>query len=156
MSMTRYFAILSKDNDSAFGVHFPDLPGCTSGGDTMDDALGNAAIALRMWAEDVVKLPDASSMEALLRKPDVIEDLRRGSVVLMVPLLTAGRKQRLNIMLEPDIIEAADRAAEIAGVSRSVYIEYALESLLSRSVGAVRRPAQKVATKVRRRAGHKA
>ena len=142
--MTRYIAILSKDRDSAFGVHVPDLPGCVAAGDTQIEALDNAAIAIRLWAEDLDALPTASPMETLRKRADVARDLRDGSVAVMIPVLTAGRKQRLNIMLEPSIIEATDRAAESAGVSRSAYIEHAIESHLSKSVGAVRaRPRRK-------------
>jgi predicted RNase H-like HicB family nuclease len=35
-----------KDRDTSYGVSFPDLPGCISEGDTMDEALANAAEAL--------------------------------------------------------------------------------------------------------------
>lgn len=32
--------------DKAYGVQFPDLPGCFSAGDTLDEAIFNAAEAL--------------------------------------------------------------------------------------------------------------
>jgi predicted RNase H-like HicB family nuclease len=76
--MNSYIGLLSKDGDSAFGIHFPDLPGCTAAGDTEEESLANAALALRIWAEDVAELPVASSFEALLRHPDVASDLNRG------------------------------------------------------------------------------
>ena len=49
--MTTYFAIIHEDRDSAVGVVFPDLPGCFSAGDTLDEAVANAHAALRLYAE---------------------------------------------------------------------------------------------------------
>jgi predicted RNase H-like HicB family nuclease len=48
---TAYFAILHKDPDSAVGVVFPDLPGCYSAGDTYDEAICNASLALHLYAD---------------------------------------------------------------------------------------------------------
>jgi predicted RNase H-like HicB family nuclease len=136
--MKRYVAILCKDDGSAFGIHFPDLPGCVAAGDTEDDALANAAIALRLWAEDVSELPNASSLEALRQNPDVVQDLSAGGCAVIIPLISVGRKQRLNIMLEPDVVSAADQAAKSAGVSRSSYIENAVVGRLAQDTGAAR------------------
>jgi predicted RNase H-like HicB family nuclease len=40
--MRSYIAIVCKEPGSAWGVHFPDLPGCTSAGSTMEEAVENA------------------------------------------------------------------------------------------------------------------
>jgi len=37
--MTAYIALIHKDQDSDFGVSFPDFPGCYSAGSTLDEAL---------------------------------------------------------------------------------------------------------------------
>ena len=136
--MSRYIAILCKDEDSAFGLHFPDLPGCVTAGGTEEEALANAAIALRLWAEDVEKLPEPSTMSTLRARADVAEDLADGGVAVSIPLITSGRRLRLNVMLEPSIIKATDEAAKAAGVSRSQFIERSLEHSLVRDLGAVR------------------
>ena len=136
--MNRYVAILSKDADSAFGLHFPDLPGCTAAGDTEEEAIANAAIALRLWMEDVADVPPPSSLEELRTRKDVRSDLAEGAMVVLVAVIGASRKQRLNVMLDPGIIEATDEAARAAGVSRSHYIEKVLEDNLAATAGAVR------------------
>lgn len=136
--MTRYIGILSKDDDSAFGLHFPDLPGCVSAGDSEEEAIANAAIALRLWSEDVDDLPRPSTMAELRTREDVREDLSEGGVAILVPLITVGRKLRLNIMLEPSIVAATDEAAKAAGVSRSQFIERTLEEGLASKLGAAR------------------
>ena len=136
--MNRYIAILCKDDDSAFGVHFPDLPGCVSAGGTEEEAIANAGLALRMWLEDAAALPVPSTLAQLRRRQDVKEDLAEGGIALLIPVITAGRKQRLNIMLDPGIVAATDFAAKAAGVSRSLYIEHVLEGSLEKDIGAVR------------------
>jgi predicted RNase H-like HicB family nuclease len=50
--MTHYVAIIEDAGpDHAVGVWFPDLPGCTSGGDDIDEALRNAPEALDLYAD---------------------------------------------------------------------------------------------------------
>jgi predicted RNase H-like HicB family nuclease len=70
-----YFAILHRDRDSAVGVVFPDLPGCFSAGDTYDEAIGNAAEALQLYAEAETlagrKLPQPRSFEDLYAASEV-------------------------------------------------------------------------------------
>ena len=49
--MARYVALVDG-KPGAFGVVIPDLPGCTSGGPTVDGALRSAVEAITLWAED--------------------------------------------------------------------------------------------------------
>ena len=42
----RFVSLFQKDSDSCYGVSFPDVPGCTPAGDTLDEALTNAVDAL--------------------------------------------------------------------------------------------------------------
>jgi predicted RNase H-like HicB family nuclease len=135
--MRNYVAIVSKERGSIWGVHFPDLIGCTSAGSTVEQAIANASVALRLWAEDETDLPVPSTLEDLRRQPDVREDLERGGVAIYVPLIIAGRKARYNVMLDPVLVEGIDRAAEAAGVSRSDFISQAAASSLGEKTGAV-------------------
>ena len=49
--MARYVAIVDG-KPGTFGVVVPDLPGCTSGGATVDAALRHAVEAVTLWIED--------------------------------------------------------------------------------------------------------
>ena len=42
----RFPVVVHKDEGSSYGVTVPDLPGCFSGGDTLDEALTNAQEAI--------------------------------------------------------------------------------------------------------------
>lgn len=78
--MKTYFAIVHKDEDSAVGVVFPDLPGCFSAGDTYDKAIANAHIALRLYAEAERsagrQLPKPRTFEVLYRDPEVRKEAK--------------------------------------------------------------------------------
>lgn len=145
--MRNYIAIVSKEPGSVWGVHFPDLPGCTSAGNSMDKAVANAGKALRLWAEGETELPLATALDALRKRQDVREDLAAGGMAVLVPLIVAERKQRYNVMLDPSLVEGIDQAARAAGVSRSDYISYAAAQSLEAATGALTLPPQKIGTK---------
>ena len=62
-------AIESGDACHAYGIVVPDLPGCISAGDTMDEALANAREAILLHLEDFlddgVTIPKASAIKKL-------------------------------------------------------------------------------------------
>ena len=49
--VANYIALIRKDPDSCYGVDFPDFLGCISAGDTLQEALINAAEALSFHIE---------------------------------------------------------------------------------------------------------
>jgi predicted RNase H-like HicB family nuclease len=86
--MAHYVAIVEDDGpEKAVGIWFPDLPGCFSAGDTIDDALRNAQEALALYAEAEAQegraLPQARSLTALKADPTVVTDLREHMVALV-------------------------------------------------------------------------
>ncbi|MEI8659228.1 type II toxin-antitoxin system HicB family antitoxin [Vibrio sp. Hal054] len=48
-------AIEMGDSEHAYGVMFPDIPKCFSGGDTLEEALTNAEEALNLYLEDLAE-----------------------------------------------------------------------------------------------------
>jgi len=140
--MEKYAAIIDKDKDSAYGVYFPDLIGCFAAGDTEDEALDNARISLRMYAEDLVEtgqaLPRARTIHELRADRDVRESLDEGGFFVLVPLLFSDKKRRVNVMLEPSLIAAIDDVARISGTSRSDYLAHAAWRAIEQEAGAVK------------------
>ena len=59
---------------TAYGVVVPDLPGCFSAGDTLDEALTNAEEAAVAWIETTLDaggaVPSPSSLEAVRANPE--------------------------------------------------------------------------------------
>jgi len=86
--MRHYVAIIEDAGpDKAVGVWFPDLPGCFSGGDDMDEALLNAPEAIALYAESLARehrpLPKPRTLSALRADPDLLDDLRDHVVALV-------------------------------------------------------------------------
>ena len=67
-------AIEPGDKRHAFGVVVPDLPGCFSAGDTLDEAIDNAKEAISLWLETVIddsgKVPGFKSITGHQANPD--------------------------------------------------------------------------------------
>jgi len=118
--MKTFFALVHKDTDSAYGVTFPDLPGCFSAADDLADVMPNACEALELWFEDE-PLVEPRSIDAITR--EVAEELAAGAFLLAVPNLTsAGRAVRVNLSLDKGILAAIDAAASNRKLTRSAFI----------------------------------
>ena len=52
MRDVHYIALIHKDADSGYGVSFPDVPGVIAVGDTLDQAIAEAAGVLAFAFED--------------------------------------------------------------------------------------------------------
>lgn len=127
---THYVAVIEKDADSAFGVWFPDVDGCFSAGDTLDEAVVNAGTALRQHAEALQSagrdVPNARDVEAVLHDKDVKAAVKTGALLFAVPLLAdAGRTVRINVSLDKALVDQIDEAAEARGLTRSAFIAQA-------------------------------
>lgn len=66
---------------------FPDLPGCISGDDDIDEALENAPEALELYAQELIEdgrqLPRPRTLTELKADPEVAGDLRDYMVALI-------------------------------------------------------------------------
>ena len=93
-----YVAVIDKDADSAYGVRFPDLPGCFSAADTFDEIMQNAIEALALYFEDRAAIP-ARGIEAV--RGEVAEDLAAGAVLMLIPHISDRRRSvRVNLSLD--------------------------------------------------------
>lgn len=122
----RYIAFIHKDPDSAYGVSFPDLPGCISAGDTIDDAVRNAVEALsghvRMLEADGDVVPPPRDFDAIMSDPDLAED-RDDAMTTVIPLMRdRGSTTRINVSLDLGLLEAIDAAATARGQTRSAFL----------------------------------
>ncbi len=87
-AMAHYIAIIEDAGpDHAVGVWFPDLPGCTSAGDDIDEALRNAPEALELYAEsfeaDGKPMPRPRTLTELKSDPEIADDIKTYMVALI-------------------------------------------------------------------------
>src|SRR3978361_1353780 len=117
--MANYIALIEEDH-GAFGAWFPDCPGCTAMGASVDEAVGDATHALREWmadrVADGVAPPGARTIVALRAQEP--EAFTSETVPVMIPLLLdTGRMVRANISLDAGLLEAIDAAAKARGLT---------------------------------------
>jgi predicted RNase H-like HicB family nuclease len=48
----QYIAVAEDALDGSWSAYVPDLPGCTAGGSTADEALDNVQISIELWIEE--------------------------------------------------------------------------------------------------------
>jgi predicted RNase H-like HicB family nuclease len=122
----RYIAFIHKEPDSCYGVSFPDFPGCTSAGDTLDEAVANGVEALsghvRMMEADGDVIPEARTLEEIVDDSSLRED-REGALLSAVPLVRdRGSSTRINVSLDLGLLEAIDSAARHRKQTRSAFL----------------------------------
>jgi predicted RNase H-like HicB family nuclease len=82
------YTVLIDGKPGAYGVVFPDLPGCCAMATTVDEALAHAGDALRDWIELTEeygeRVPPPRSRDTLRRDPEVVEALAEGSAFAVV------------------------------------------------------------------------
>ncbi len=122
-----YIALIHKDVDTAFGVSFPDLPGCFSAADRHEDIIPNAVEALELYLENLANIPAPSDISAITGNAEIKKELAKGAYLLSVPYIhNIGKKERINITLDKGLLEAVDEAAKQRGLNRSAFIGQAV------------------------------
>lgn len=117
-------AIEPGTESTAWGVCVPDLPGCFSAGDTMDEAMENARQAIdqhvEIMIEDGVTIPSACPLAALQADPQYM-----GWVwaVVDVPVEKyLGPAEKINITVPRLVLARIDEYAKSRGMSRSGFL----------------------------------
>jgi predicted RNase H-like HicB family nuclease len=117
-------AIESGDSEHAYGVVVPDLPGCFSAGDTLDEALTNVQEAILLHIEGLLDdgkaIPKASAIDRLRRK----REFRNWTwAIVDIDMSQLGDKAaRINITLPQRILRAVDAHARRHGETRSGFL----------------------------------
>jgi predicted RNase H-like HicB family nuclease len=124
MTMRYPVAIEPGHADQAFGVVVPDLPGCFSAGDTLDEAMSGVEEAAAAWIDATLDaggaLPPPSDLGALRNRPEFAG--WSFGVVTIDPAILDDTTERVNITLPRRVLERLDAQARRAGESRSGYL----------------------------------
>jgi predicted RNase H-like HicB family nuclease len=131
----RYFPAIIEKSSDGYGVFFPDLPGCTSAGETVQAAALNAEEALQAHIDLSVEhsdtIPEPSTLDQIAIDPDVTEVAR-----ILVRADPPGRTVRVNITMPEDLLAAVDRYAVRTGFSRSGLLAQAVRERMRRDQAA--------------------
>lgn len=116
--------IESGDKNTAYGVIVPDLPGCFSAGDTLEEAIDNTKEAISLWIETELdeghSIPAVSSAECVVNNPEYKHNL---FAIVDVDLAQLSDKvTRINITLPARALRRLDFLTKKQGQTRSGYL----------------------------------
>ena len=117
-------AIEPGTESTAFGVIVPDLPGCFSAGDTLDEAMAGAEEAAAAWIDATLDaggaIPAASSLDVVQVNPDYVG--WAFGVITLDPARFDDTTERVNLTLPRRVLSPLDALAKAAGESRSGFV----------------------------------
>ena len=130
--MANYIAVVHKDKGSDFGVSFPDLPGCITAGNTIDEAKDMAqdslALHIKGMIEDQERIPSPAKLEDIMDDPDYSD----AAAILVVSVSEAKpRSVRVNITVPEDMLRKIDTAAKKRGMSRSSFLVHVAQNAIT-------------------------
>lgn len=127
MATVHYPAIIERAGDG-YSVFFPDLPGCTSAGATLQEAALGAEEALSghlaVSIEHGDPVPAPSDLDVIERDPDVEEVAR-----ILVRGERPGRAVRVQVSIDEGLLARIDRVAS----NRSRFLADAARAALAGS-----------------------
>lgn len=119
--MATYIALIRKEKNSAFGVEYPDFPGCISSGATLDEAVAGAKEALELHLEGMLKdgedIPDPSGLDAIRKRKEF-----KGATPVLIDLSIVRKNRRINITIDEGLLNKVDAAAAARGTTRSGFL----------------------------------
>ena len=110
--------------EQAYGVVVPDLPGCFSAGDTLDEAMVNAEESAAAWIDAALDegdpIPTPSPLDAVRDDPRFVG--WSFGVVNVGEEILDNEPARVNVSLPRRVLARLDAQAKAAGKTRSGYI----------------------------------
>ena len=131
--MKNYIALIEMgDTKSAYGVVFPDLPGCFSAGDNYEVAVKNAhealAFHIRCMKENNEPIPEPRNLERIKIEWEDWQEWKDNYdfIVTTITLLPTYKTEKVLISMESDLIARIDRVAK----NRSAFLAAAARAAL--------------------------
>ncbi|MCX6049180.1 MAG: type II toxin-antitoxin system HicB family antitoxin [Chloroflexi bacterium] len=123
----RFPVVIHKDPDSDYGVTVPDLPGCYSAGETIDDALNQVVEAIELQIDGMIQdhepIPTPQPMEVHQQNSDYAGGV--WAIVTIDISKISGKAKRVNITLPERLLTLMDQYAAKRGETRSGLIAQA-------------------------------
>jgi len=123
--------LVHKDPQSCFGVTIPDIPGCFTAGDSIDEAIRNVQEAVECHLQGATSVPQPSPIEKHLANPEY-----RDGIWVMVDIdfsFLRQKHRRINITVPADVLHTVDRLAKHRGLSRSALLVQAAKKFCETS-----------------------
>ena len=120
----RFPIVIHKDEGSSYGVTVPDLPGCFSGGESLEEALTASEEAILSHIEVLLMDGESVPKHRPLDEHQANEDYADGVWALVDADVSklSGKSVRVNITLPERVLAIVDEAAKREGETRSGYL----------------------------------
>ncbi len=135
--MMRFPIVVHKDEGSAYGVTVPDLPGCFSGGDTLEEVLTASQEAILSHIEVLLMDGHAVPKQRPIEEHRLNEDFADGIWALVDADVSklSGKRIRVNITLPERVLAIVDEAATRERETRSGFLARAALRYVDEGVG---------------------
>jgi predicted RNase H-like HicB family nuclease len=132
----RFPVVLHTDDGTHYGVIVPDLPGCFSAGDSIDDALTNAHEAIDLHLESLLEdestdLPIVQPISVHQKDPDFADGI--WAVVDFDTTKYEGKAEKINITVPRRTLHKIDAYASSHGETRSGFLVRLAVEVLNRA-----------------------
>lgn len=119
-----YPIVIHKDPESTFGVTVPDLPGCFSAGETLDEAMRMSQEAIELHIEGLLEDNDVVPVPHSIDEHQKSIEFQGGIWALVDVDLDKlmGPAERINITVPRFALRKIDAAAAKAGMNRSQFL----------------------------------
>ena len=130
----RYPVVIRKDVESAYGVSVPDLPGCFSAGDTLEEAIEAAHEAIACHLEGLLLDGEPIPAKESLETHQASDNYKSGIWALVNVDLSKllSKTKRINITVPARVLAIVDKAAAREGETRSGLLARAALSFVER------------------------
>lgn len=121
--------VIHKDAESCYSVTIPDMPGCFSAGESLQEAVGNIQQAAECHYFEEPDLPVPSDLERWLKDPDYRDGIWVLVDVDLSRLLVKAK--RVNITLPENLLSRIDRYVSAHHLTRSGLLAQAASRYMS-------------------------
>jgi predicted RNase H-like HicB family nuclease len=130
----RFPVVLHTDDGTKFGVTVPDLPGCFSGGDTIDDALDSVREAIDLHLEGLTEDGEVVPTPRAIAEHEASGEFTDGiwAIVEVDTMKFEGKAEKINITLPRRLLTQIDQYAQAHGESRSGFLAEAARVAMRR------------------------
>jgi predicted RNase H-like HicB family nuclease len=129
----KYPVVIHKDENSDYGVTFPDLPGCFSAGETIEEALVNAQEAAECHIEGILLDSEPFPVATIIEKHKDNPDFKDGIWALVEVDLSrlSLKSKRVNITMPERLLNSLDYFAKKHGETRSGLLTQAVTEYMA-------------------------
>ena len=130
----RYPIVIHKDDESCYGVTVPDLPGCFSAGESLEEAMESAREAVACHLEGLLMDGEAIPPRAPFEEHRIRGDYEDGVWALVDVDISklSSKAKRINITVPERVLAIVDEAAAREGETRSGLLARAALSYVAR------------------------